>query len=104
MDYAKLYELVCENLKHSGEVFYYSLAIKDNKNWALVFTINEDNEIVGKFAYNDSLLQCDYNFDWLMPLDKNGDVIDTEIFAINSKYDIEWLYRNWKEYEEEYLK
>ena len=104
MDYAKLYESVCEHLKHSGEVFYYTLKRENNKIWALVFTINEDNEIVGKFAYNDSLLQCDYDFDWLMPLNKNGDVIDTEIFDINSKYDIKWLYNNWKEYESEYLK
>jgi len=32
-----------------------------------------------KIAYNCDDLQCNYDSDWMMPTDINGDVIDTEI-------------------------
>lgn len=43
----------------------------------LVFT-SEDNSLICKIAYNDDYLQSDYDFDWHLPTDTDGDVVDTE--------------------------
>lgn len=34
--------------------------------------------LCGKVAVNIDDLQCDYDFDWYMPWDKDGDIYDTE--------------------------
>lgn len=58
-----------------------------------------------KLAYqpSNSLLQCDYNIDWLMPYDeKTNDVDDTEIPIYkdtNLNIEIDWLLNKFKEYE-----
>lgn len=49
--------------------------------YALVFAYDEDNHLCGKIAYNCDDLQCDYDFDWLMPLTASEEIIDTEIYA-----------------------
>lgn len=47
-------------------------------NLAIVFGMNSDDLLAVKIAYNCDDLQCDYDIDWLMPIDSDGDVIDTE--------------------------
>lgn len=46
--------------------------------------------LCGKVAYNCDDLQCDYDYDWYMPSDKEGDIYDTSI-AIHSVEDIDYL-------------
>ena len=50
-----------------------------------------------KIAYNTDDLQCDYDFDWEMPFNSNGDVYDT-----NSAVDANdtWMF-NFKWWEQE---
>lgn len=61
-----------------------------DSKYALVFC--RDNDIIyGKVAYNDSALQCDFDFDWTMPYDeKRGEVYDTEV-SITCAKDVQWL-------------
>ena len=49
--------------------------------------------LMGKIAYNCDDLQCDYDCDWYMPTDKDGNVFDTE----NYIYDTEQNYKEWLE-------
>lgn len=46
--------------------------------------------LCGKVAVNIDDLQCDYNYDWYMPWDENGDVFDSET-AINDE-ELDYLY------------
>lgn len=72
---------------------YFSLGIINNDRYAIVFTRDEDNTLWGKVAYQsvNSIMQCDYDIDWLMPYNKDtGEVDDTEI-NIESIRDIQWL-------------
>lgn len=48
--------------------------------------------LCGKVAYNVDDLQCDYDIDWYMPSDSNGDIYDTSM-AIHTAYeDYKWFY------------
>ena len=97
---------------------YWILPIDDNKNdWAIVlgysdgFDEKEQDEftddtwrLCAKFAFqpNNSIMQCDYNIDWLMPYDEaTGDVDDREI-AIYPSTDlvetVDWLWKQYKDY------
>lgn len=56
-----------------------------DNNLAIVFGMNSggllslsDGLLSAKIAYNCDDLQCDYDIDWLMPVNSDGDVIDTE--------------------------
>ena len=82
----------------------------NGNDWAIVlgwvdgFDIDENDDcmdgtyrLCAKLAYqsNNSIMQCDYDIDWLMPYDKeNGEVDDTEE-PIYPKTDlvvlVEWL-------------
>ena len=48
--------------------------------------------LCAKVAINIDDLQCDYNFDWYMPSNKDGDIYDTNI-ALSGDYrsDLAWL-------------
>lgn len=49
-----------------------------DNNLAIVFGMNSDDLLAVKIAYNCDDLQYDYDIDWLMPVNSEGDVIDTE--------------------------
>lgn len=51
-----------------------------------------DGALYGKIARNTSALQCDYDIDWEMPYDDEGQVIDTELMVDEKNMDenIEW--------------
>lgn len=107
-----------EEMKTQKEgVYYWILPIDDDKNdWAIVlgysngFDENEQDEftdgtwrLCAKFAYqpNNSMLQCDYNVDWLMPYDEvTGDVDDREVSIYPSTNLIETVDWLWKQYED----
>ena len=48
--------------------------------------------LCGKIAINIDDLQCDYDFDWYMPWNKDGDVFDTSM-ALSKDHteDLEWF-------------
>ena len=83
---------------------------EDDNDWAIVlgwadgFEPNEDDDcmdgtysLCAKIAYQpyNSLMQCDYDIDWIMPYNKeSGDVDETEIAIFSGcdmEYVIDWL-------------
>ena len=78
----------------NGTYHWYLGQDKDNNDWAIVLGWQDGYEedknddctngtwrICIKLAFqpSNSMLQCDYDIDWLMPYDKKtGDVYDTE--------------------------
>ncbi len=103
----KIITLANEALKakdHEG-TWFHTLEIKDGKRWAICFAwMDWDNDntwrLYGKVAYQpvNSIMQCDYDIDWLMPCDKiTGEVIDTETQITNVDFDIDWLLKEWEE-------
>ena len=96
----ELTEKICKAIKemrtsHDNGTYYWYLGQDDNNNdWAIVLGWQDGYEedknddctngiwrICLKLAYqpSNSMLQCDYNIDWLMPYDKKrGEVYDTE--------------------------
>lgn len=56
--------------------------------------------LMGKLAYNCDDLQCDYDYDWYMFTDKDGNVFDSE----NYVYPTEQNYKEWKELIEDVIK
>ena len=66
----------------------------------------DDWKLYAKLAYQptNSLMQ-EYDIDWLMPTDENGEVDDTEL-AVGDKpndFDIDWWIKNWKYFKENYV-
>lgn len=57
-------------------------------NLAIVFGMNSDDLLCVKIAYNCDDLQCDYDTDWVMPINSEDDVIDTE-FVFYRDQDLE---------------
>lgn len=54
--------------------------------------------LCAKVAINIDDLQCDYNFDWYMPSNKDGDIYDTDTALTGDyKHDLEWLLSEAKE-------
>ena len=89
---------------------YYWILNTDakNNNWAIVLGWSDDGDedddymdgtyrLCAKLAYqpHNSLMQCDYDVDWIMPYnEESGDVDDTEIpiySDTNIKEVIDWL-------------
>lgn len=48
--------------------------------------------LCGKIAINIDDLQCDYDFDWYMPSNKDGDIYDTNMaLSENHAEDLAWF-------------
>lgn len=89
-DIQKTVKEMTENIDLS-RTMWLPLYQDGNKTWALVFgwmgDFNpeeadgvyqlDDSRLCGKIAYNDTYMK-DYDIDWVMPLDNEGEVIDTE--------------------------
>lgn len=104
---------------HYNGTYCWNLAVDENDNqWAIVLGWNDGFEEVAaddctdgtwrlcvKLAYQpiNSMMQCDYNIDWLMPYDeKTGDVDDNEVAIYpdsNAKDIVDWLLDCYKSYE-----
>lgn len=52
---------------------------------AVVFGMSDDGFLCAKIAANWDDLQCDYDYDWAMPMNLDGDVIDTEFVFYREK-------------------
>lgn len=100
-----IYSDLLELKKNNSNGCYYHILKADKINtYALVFTLydsgyEEGEVIIGKIAYqpNNSLLQCDYEFDWLMPELKSGMIFDTEIMIKRWEH-VAWLFEQWERY------
>lgn len=93
LDSKEIYEEL-KRIRYFDGVYYRVLKVENGITWAVVFGWHyEDhrNRLEGKFAYNDTDMQCDYEWDWLLPLVNTiGDVLDTRI-KIESEEDVKWL-------------
>ena len=108
---------------HENGTYHWILGTDENdNNWAIVlgwldgFEADETDDcmdgtwrLCSKLAYQpcNSLMQCDYDIDWLMPYDKeSGEVDDTEIpiFSninmINIEEIIDWFLERYSSYME----
>lgn len=87
--------------------YYFTLDHLDNgKAIALVIGYESDYEygdckyqsrlgdvtftLCGKIAFNCDDLQCDYDFDWHMPWNKDGDVYDTDTAIDGTQDQLNW--------------
>ena len=90
--------------------YYFDLGQFNGYRWAIVMAwMDYDNQddwcIYAKVAYQpiNSIMQCDYDIDWLMPINYNDEVWDTEVVMDEeSELDrnIDWLFEEWEEIEE----
>ena len=102
---------------HCGGTYHWNLGQDDKgNNWAIVlgwsngFDPDETDDYADgtyrlcvKLAYqpSDSLLQCDYDIDWLMPHDETTGEIDVVEFALIPELDLkmvwDWVLDAWEE-------
>ena len=96
---------------HGNGTYHWNLAVDDNNNqWAIVlgwqdgYEVDETDDctdgtwrLCAKLAYQpiNSIMQCDYDIDWLMPYDEEtGEVYDTELSVYSpsdSESVVNWL-------------
>ena len=83
--------------------YHWDLHKDDKFTWAIVLSWEEDvyefgdKVLFGKVAFqsNNSIMQCDYDIDWIMPYnEETGDCDDTEVsfhLEDNIEREINWL-------------
>lgn len=104
---------------HCNGTYHWNLDVDDKRNqWAIVLGwqdgYEEDPEddctdgtyrLCAKLAYQptNSLMQCDYDIDWLMPYDEETGEVDDNEMSIYPDYDateiIYWLLKCYETYE-----
>ena len=111
--------LAVANMRRTHESGTYSWHLgQDNKgnDWAIVlgwrdgFDADEVDDcadgtyrLCTKLAYqpSNSLMQCDYDVDWMMPYDEDTGEVDVTEFVItpttNLEAELKWLLDIWKE-------
>ena len=99
-----------DNEDHES-TWFLVLETHNGKRWALVaawmdYDDTDDWKLYAKLAYQptNSLMQ-EYDIDWLMPTDENGECDDTEL-AVGDEpndFDIDWWIKNWKHFKEKYV-
>lgn len=72
-------------------VLGYELGYNDGEDYQ-VKCGDKTYTLCGKIAVNIDDLQCDYDFDWYMPSNKDGDVYDTSMaLSKNHAEDLAWF-------------
>lgn len=94
---SKFPKAVKDLIKHhkEGGCIYFPLGNADHKDWAIVIgwqpSEDPDDEycydgfrLAAKLAYqpDNSMLQCDFDVDWLLPINDEGDVDDTVMIEL----------------------
>ena len=113
-----------DTMKNKKEgTYYWTLPMDDEENdWAIVlgysdgFDDKEQDEftdgtwrLCAKFAFqpHNSIMQCDYDVDWLMPYDEATNEVDDREMSIYPSTDlagvVDWLWKQYEEYEEKCL-
>jgi len=95
---------------HFEGTYHWHLGSDDNGNdWAIVmaymdYNDNGNEELCAKLAYqpSNSIMQCDYDIDWLMPYDEeSGEVWYTELpvySADNAEEIVNWMLNYYYEF------
>lgn len=104
---------------HDNGTYHWNLEVDDNNNqWAIVLGWQDGYEeepeddctdgtwrLCAKLAYQptNSIMQCDYDIDWLMPYDEETGEVDDNEMSIYPDSDareiIDWLLKCYKSYE-----
>ena len=72
-------------------VLGYELGYNDGEDYQ-VKCGDKTYTLCGKIAVNIDDLQCDYDFDWYMPSNKDGDIYDTSMaLSKNHAEDLTWF-------------
>lgn len=72
-------------------VLGYELGYNDGEDYQ-VKVGNNTYTLCGKIAINIDDLQCDYDYDWYMPSNKDGDIYDTDMaLSKNHAEDLTWF-------------
>ena len=72
-------------------VLGYELGYNDGEKWQ-VKVGTKTYTLCGKIAINIDDLQCDYDYDWYMPSNKDGDIYDTSMaLSKNHAEDLTWF-------------
>ena len=90
----------------------YKLAEIEGKVWGFVCGWSEDSDtgelhLYGKIAYTSSRsAMSDYDYDWFMPEDENGNIVETELEIdpygdIDS--DVDWWVDSWNRIKHDYV-
>ena len=99
---------------HFIGTYHWHLDTDDNGNdWAIVMAYMDYNgdgneKLYAKLAYqpSNSIMQCDYDVDWLMPYDETtGEEWDTEQMVYSAEYAeelVNWLLKAYEDYKKEY--
>lgn len=99
------------NLKDHEGTWFFDLDWDNGKRWAIAIAwMDWDNtndwRLYAKVAYQpkNSLMQCDYDIDWIMPYDEEtGEVDDTETEITDIEKDVDWLLKEWERIRKEYV-
>ena len=101
----------------SNSTYYWIVDRDDNNDWALVlgwadgFEEEEDDDctdktwrLCAKISYqpNNSIMQCDYDIDWIMPYDEESGEVDDNEISIYPDTDLEELVNDLFEWYENY--
>ena len=93
---------------HCG-TWYTDLGYYNGNRWAIAIAWmdweNTNNwQLYGKVAYqpSNSIMQCDYDIDWMMPMADDGEIDDTEIY-VGSVNDADDLLKTWNRIKREYI-
>lgn len=84
---------------HAGCYHWHLDTDDSNNNCAIVLGYNSEDYLCAKVAYqpSNSIMQCDYDVDWIMPYDsETGEVWDTNTYIENADESdtsqlIDWL-------------
>ena len=104
---------------HESGTYYWRLGSDGKNDWAIVLGWADGFEedatdtcmdgtwrICAKLAYQpwNSIMQCDYDVDWLMPYDKETMEVDDNEISIYPDTDlagvVDWLLKCWDTYKE----
>ena len=103
---------------HHNGTYFWDLGIDDGKRWAIVLGWSDGFEenpkdnctdgtwrLCAKLAYQpvNSMLQCDYDIDWVMPYNSETGEVDDNEMSIYPRYNaeeiIDWLLKCYKTYD-----
>jgi len=96
---------------HCG-TWHYNLKRNNGKLWAICIAWMDyenkgEESLYGKIAYQptNSLMQCDYDIDWLYPIADDGecDVCEYEILSGNVEQVVDLLLEDWERMKYDYF-